>query len=256
MIPNGGWRLDRQDGALVLHAGADLRYAIDGIAPPVADEVLTAWGRGSFDRATLSADAAEVADQLATAGALRPAATVVREATTVDVVFVGTAVPALDAAVRAASGGAGAGGFAVLVRTTGKLADLAAHAARRADPYLVVDVAYHHTISLGPFVVPGQTACAGCLAGRLSSRWGDDAPPARPTAAHAPVTAAVVAHEVAKGQASGLVNRTVPLDLDRWRTVEQAVLRLPWCAVCGTGDRPVTGRIDLPWATPEPRPAP
>jgi bacteriocin biosynthesis cyclodehydratase domain-containing protein len=249
LAPHPGWTLAGSDEALLLSAGADLRYAVADVPAAVADEVLAAWRAGHLDRTVLSAPAGEVLDQLATAGALRPAFSEDDERPPATTVFVGAPVDGYPT-------GDAEGSVVVLVRTTGTLAELARRAAEVNVPHLVVDVAYHHTVSLGPLVVPGQTACASCLAGRISARWGDEPPPPEPAAARAVVAMAIVAHEVAKVTAgtSRLVNRTVAVDLDTWRTVEQAVLRLPWCASCGrrAGDgRAGPGAIDLPWAAAE-----
>src|SRR5206468_1396254 len=44
-------------------------------------------------------------------------------------------------------------------------------------PHLFLDLAYEHTVSLGPLVFPGLTSCVACLKGRIESRWGDHLPP-------------------------------------------------------------------------------
>lgn len=241
------WRLDAEGGTLVATAGADLRYAFPDLGPAVAAEVLRAWAGKRLDRRSLSVAAGEVVDQLAGLGAVRavPAAAAVPLA--VEVRFVHR--PDEQVAAHLAGPGGGAAGLVVLVRTDGTLAELAEVAAGVDGAHLVVDLAYHHTVSLGPLVVPGQTACAGCLAGRVAARWGDRPPPAEPAAASSPVAGALVAHEVAKVAAgtSLLVNRTVALDLASWRSVDEAVLRLPWCPHCGTGGGR-DGRRPLPWA--------
>ncbi|MFP5319142.1 MAG: hypothetical protein ACLGI2_12735 [Acidimicrobiia bacterium] len=246
LSPDPGWTLDRRDGALLLSAGADLRYSVPDVPPAVAEEVLAAWRAACLDRSRLSAGAVEVLDQLATAGALRLSSG--SAALPLATIFVGTPVDGLGPA----GGDPDAAGAVVLVRTTGTWADVVQRAAAVGVPHLVVDGAYHHTLSLGPLVVPGQTACAGCLAGRITARWGDERPPAAPAAAHAPVAAAIVAHEAARLAAgtSRLVNRTVAVDLDTWRTVEQALLRLPWCR-CSAGAAARTGPMELPWAAAE-----
>lgn len=251
-MPVASWTLEREGDDLVVHAGADLRYAIADIAPSAADEVLAAWRSGDFAGVSRSQASAEIVDQLATVGALRPATVPGGSAFSTVVHFAGRPVPALARAIAATDSGAGDATLAVLVRTDATLADLAALAATMETAYLVVDVAYHHTVALGPLVVRGETACAGCLAGRISARWGDSRPPPEPAATHVPVVAAVVAHEVAKVAAgtSLLVNRTVAVDLDRWHTVEETLLRLPWCPMCGDGGATGgarQGRMDLPW---------
>lgn len=240
LAPSPQWTVADEGGRLVASAGADLRYAFPDVTPAVAAEVASAWDAGDVDRRDLSTGAGEVFDQLAGLGALRPAAPPAPPAVTVR--FVHRPVPALAAL---ASGGPGPA-VVVLVRTDGALAELAA-AAPGDTPHLVVDLAYHHTVSLGPLVVPGQTACAACLAARVAARWGDPRPPPAPAASGAEVAAALVAHEVGKvaDGTSLLVNRTVAVDLSSWRTVDETVLRRPGCPTCGSTR---TGRVPLPWA--------
>lgn len=260
LVPHPGWTLERSDGALLLTAGADLRYTMADVPEAVAAEVMAAWHAGGLDRAAMSAPAGEVVDQLATAGAVRAVAGGGPSPAPAAWAFVGTAVegfvPAGAVAGREAAAHAA---VVVLVRTTATLAELAAAAAGLCVPHLVADVAYHHTVSVGPMVVPGQTACVGCLAGRVSARWGDDRPPPEPAAARSPAAAAIVAEEAARAAAgaSRLVNRTVAVDLATWRAVDEAVLRLPWCAWCGGGSAadpaagPAAGPVGLPWAEGE-----
>lgn len=144
----------------------------------------------------------------------------------------------------------------VVVRTTAGLATLSTRAGEWiADgrPHLLVELTGLRTVSWGPLVVPGHTACLGCLAGRVADRWGDLAPPPTPGStapAGAAVAAGALAHQLDRIRAGhlDLIDRTVSLDLDTLRGTESTVLRevdCPWCA-------PVLpdGRIDLPWLRP------
>lgn len=241
LIPDPAWALVREGAGLVVHGGADLRYAIPGVPDQAASELASGWCGGLLDRRSLSPRAAEVLDQLVLLGALGTGLGPGREpaARTVRVVCVGPPLPGLDAALASAGlEGAPGAALTLVLRTSGALAAVAQVAADLSGPYLFVDAAYHHTVSLGPLVLPGQTACLSCLAGRVASGWGDPEPPPEPGATKGvPVVAALVAHEVAKAAAGDnhLVSRTVALDLATWRVVEETVLWLPWCGLCGQG---------------------
>lgn len=121
-------------------------------------------------------------------------------------------------------------------------------------PHLFVDLAYHHTISIGPLVWPGETACIGCLGGRIRQAWGDPPPPPAPRAVeHAPLAAAVVRTELLRfrerGNCPSLVERATVIDLETLTTRSEKVFRLPWCPFCFPKDAPAhgTGSFALPW---------
>jgi bacteriocin biosynthesis cyclodehydratase domain-containing protein len=128
----------------------------------------------------------------------------------------------------------------VYVRTTATLGETARLAAAGPPgPHLLVDAAYHHTLSLGPLVVPGDTSCLSCLVLRVWPSWGDDPPPSQPAATRRPgLLSAVVAAEIDKVAAgdTGLVNRTVAVNLITWRTTEGTLLKAPWCPECSPTD--------------------
>jgi bacteriocin biosynthesis cyclodehydratase domain-containing protein len=111
-------------------------------------------------------------------------------------------------------------------------------------------VAYHHTVSLGPLVVAGETACFACLAGRIGAAWGDPAPPERPAVLGGAGLAAALAVRELEAVAGGdvrLANATAAYDLASHRVLVETLYRLPWCPICGDRSAP-EGPIALPWA--------
>src|SRR5919198_1421400 len=103
----------------------------------------------------------------------------------------------------------------LLVRTGGRLIDVPA----MVGIHLFIDVSYHHTVSLGPLVFPGDSACVGCLSGRIGRYWGDPHPPRKPAMRRETrLVAALAALELDKIAAGvyGLANATVALDLQRY----------------------------------------
>lgn len=249
-VPSPGWSLEPGDGEVTVQGGADHAFALVDLTEEAVTEVAGLWtGSGGPD--ALSSAGLEALDQLVLLGAVRPMPASPGQPLAVDVRFAGAAGGTLRAAIEAAVGdvegvelasGAPAG-LEVWVRTTATLAEAAAAAAVSGIGHLFVDVAYHHMVSLGPLVVPGETACLQCLAGRVSAHWGDPVPPQEPEAARlAPLVAGLVAIEVERvsGGICELANRTVTLDVERWRLIDETVLRLPWCPGCGdpVGDEP------------------
>jgi bacteriocin biosynthesis cyclodehydratase domain-containing protein len=237
-------------GRLLVHAGADRLFTVDELTPESAAEILALWHGAPVERMALGVRSGEVLDQLVLLGALVPAVGEPGTPLAVGVVFAGHALPALDAALPGAlrSGAEGLergcavaapaeAALIVYVRTSATLAQAAGMAdAGPAVPHLFLDLAYDHTVSIGPLVVPPDTACLTCLAGRIGTTWGDPPPPARPgSCRNTELACGLLANELRKIACGGrsLANRTVALDLDTYRVVEGTLLKHPWCPSCG-----------------------
>ena len=259
-VPSERWSLFDEGEFLLVSAGADELYTIESAAPDAGDELVAAWRSALIDRESLSAGARELLDQLVAAGIVRPELPEVSP-WTVAFRLVGdrcgelerALADALEAGVALDQAELEDSDFVVFVRTTGRLADLYAEAPDwRQRPHLLLDAAYDHTVSLGPLVFAGDTACLGCLAGRIGHYWGDAPPPPKPAVQrHATLVASLLALEIEKIATGdyGLVNTTVSWDLRGREVTRSAVYKLPWCPFCGepaAAAEPI-GSIDLPW---------
>ena len=256
-LGNPEWSASHEQGLLILSGGADHLYAVEDVPAQVADELAALW-EGPADPARLSPGAARLVPQLLNVGALlREVAT--RPPTRVAVVFSGYAddslLDALAAEARTrrrwALASQSESELTLVVRTGGRLADTSDGVDHPvAGTHLLLDVAFHHTISLGPLVFPGETACLACLAGRIGQYWADPAPPAKPAIQRETrLIAAVAALELDKIAVGDyrLVNATVALDLGRYDVRRHALYKLPWCPVCADQRRGETiGPIELP----------
>jgi bacteriocin biosynthesis cyclodehydratase domain-containing protein len=125
----------------------------------------------------------------------------------------------------------------LVIRTNDTLQQASALTSGETRPHLLIDLAYHSTLVVGPFVVPGQTACLGCNAGRLMHLWGDMQPPVLPAMnAHVELAAAVIMEHMqtfrTRGTINALVGNTWALDTATWESRLHPVFRLPWCPVC------------------------
>ncbi len=239
----------------MLSAGADRVYALDGLDEVAALELLGAWEGGAVELGTLSESARSAAEELIGTGALEGDG--VPEPQSLEVRWVGERDEPLDAHLTAgfseSSALCEADGDAHLllfVRTTGRLLEVYESARPEPTPHLLLDLAYHHTVSLGPLVLAGETACLACLAGRVGSLWGDPEPPPRPAILDSPALAAALAVRELERAAAGdvrLANATAAYDLDAHGVTVGSVYRLPWCPVCGDGGE-TPGRIALPWS--------
>ena len=226
------WALVHDPGLLVLHAGADELFAIEDVSDGVAAEMLALWRTEVMRPEALSQEAAGVFEQLKAAGIVRNLVAA-RVEYSLAVTFAGERDAALEAALADALPAAivvddaGAPDFVLFVRTNGALTDIvgAGYTALTA-PHLLLDIAFDHTICLGPLVFPRQTACLHCLVARLSYYWGDVTPPVRPRVSGHP------------GLSAGLAAIAVQTS---------SVYRVPSCPACGTGAAARRGSIALPW---------
>lgn len=234
------WAVTFDDGALILSGGADELFAIHAVDPATAAEIAGLWSNGPQPS---TRRAVEIAGQLADLGILRRtlAATVPPRLAVIGSGDLSMAIrTALAERLSARITGDGAD-LLVFVRSGGRLVDLYSDGVLPVTPHLLIDAAYHHTFSIGPLVVPGDTACLACLAGRIGYRWGDPPAPERPAVQrNLALLAEIAALEVGKVAAGdlGLAGQTVAYDFERRRVITGSVYKLPWCPVCGDGDEP------------------
>lgn len=253
------WTTLLDGGRLILSGGADAHFLVDEVDAADAERVHRAWHAGSLheleERPTLRA----VLDAFARLGAIertRPPAGALR----VGLVFAGDPDARIAELLRGFGERhglrvePGAEGDLVVVHRTNADLLAAAKAAPAAVPHLLVDAAFQHTLSLGPLVWPGETACIGCLAGRIAAAWGDPPPPpAAAAGASRELVAALVLEKLRRfatlGTCTSLVERAVAIDLATLETRSERVHRLPWCPHCFPGGAaPGPGAFALHWS--------
>ncbi|WP_394616344.1 hypothetical protein JNUCC0626_42850 [Lentzea sp. JNUCC 0626] len=255
LVADPAWHAQVRDEGLVVYAGADLAYLIPDLPRAVAvalaglfEPVLRGVAR-TVDESRLGEPVRQYLAQLRTLGALRPAGLPQDDAK--EPMGVGTRVV----------GEAPAGlvellphnenpDFLLVVRTTGTLVDLVEVARETKVPHLLLDLAYHHTAAVGPFVVPGAGACLACLAVRAGRRWGDPPPPPHPAATthDFPLSLALQAIQNIRNGSLALLDTVVTVNLDEFTTTRESVLPAAGCEVCPTVE---VGRVSLPWGNLE-----
>ncbi|MFD5824692.1 hypothetical protein [Lentzea sp. NPDC060358] len=255
LVADPAWSAQIRDEGLVVHAGADLVYLIPDLPGAVAVALAGLFEpelRGvarTVDESRLGEPVRRHVAQLRTLGALRPAG--LPPAGDGKPVKVGTRVV----------GRAPAGlverlphddepDLLLVVRTTGTLLDLVEVARETRVPHLLLDLAYHHTAAIGPFVVPGGGACLGCLAVRAGRRWGDPPPPPIPGALafDFPISLALQAVQNIRTGSLALLDTVVTVHLDEFTTTRESVLPAAGCDICPTVE---FGRVSLPWGNHE-----
>lgn len=254
---NPNWSVQYENGLLLLTGGADEIFAIDSVSKNTADEILTLLESERLDPVGLSAPASDIFEQLKTAQIIRIPLSLDRKPV-VSIRFEGEPVPRLTAAIKretasfASISNRDEADLVVIVRTNARLRDLTSgDYPELLTPHLLVDLAYEHTVSLGPLVFKGETACLGCLVGRLTTYWGDADPPVRPRILeNTQLTAGLIALQIRKiviDQARELVQHTVAYDFKEHNVRRSSVYKLPVCPICSISTMDSVGAIALPW---------
>jgi bacteriocin biosynthesis cyclodehydratase domain-containing protein len=259
---NPRWRLFVEGGHLFLSGGADEIYVVDEIPNlAAAERLLTASRKNNFRSLENDHELAAALRQLRRVGAIAakvPADTPLRAS----LAWAGDALPLLSKALsRQVSASedqatwtldAADAQLVLLVRTNATWRDtIAAYEQNRPQvPHLFIDLAYRHTLGIGPYVVPGDTACIGCLGHRIAHQWGDAPLPAQPAVnVQHDVVAGLMLNALNDFATNGLcteyVEHAVSLDLRTLSSRRDRVFRLPWCSVCGNSE--IEGRLPLPW---------
>lgn len=254
LIADPAWQAQIRDEGLVVYAGADLAYLIPDLPGAVAvalaglfEPVLRGVAR-TVDESRLGEPVRRHVAQLRTLGALRPAGlpTDDREPLGIGTRFVGEAPAGLVERLPHDDDP----DLLLVVRTTGTLIDLVEVARETEVPHLLLDLAYHHTAAIGPFVVPGAGACLACLAVRAGRRWGDPPPPPHPAALtfDFPISLALQAVQNIRNGSLALLDAVVTVNLDEFTTTRESVLPAAGCEICPKVE---FGRVTLPWGNHE-----
>jgi hypothetical protein len=258
---NPSWTVLLEKDQLVLSGGADALFLVDEVDAAGAKLFHQAWHQDRWDLLAGHAELQALRERLEVLGALLPAQPA-RASLSVALVFAGDRDEA--AATSIAEMGRSRGitlaaspdtaDVVLVYRSNGTLIG-AAELAPPHRPHLLLDLAYQRSISLGPLVFPGETACLGCFVGRISMGWGDPPPPPEPAANGArELGVALLLSQLepfAKlGTCPALVERVLSINLDSLETQAHRVHRLPWCSRCFPGAAGWgAGSFSLPWTS-------
>lgn len=250
VVLDPSWRLEAHESAVFVLGGADSTFVLPVDSSEIAQRICSAL-EGPVRVGDPAGPEDELFDELLTAGVLRRVARTplaASDARTVNVEAFGpydsTVAEELRRAIAGVLNGAVAAWPAgdemtVVVRTGGSLLELCEKlsAQSRARPHLFVDLAQHHTVSIGPLVVPGDTACLACFAGRVAISWGDATAPVHPgiVRRHLVAATALAASEV-RSIADGdltLAGASFWFDFEERSSGTERVFKLPWCPYCG-----------------------
>jgi hypothetical protein len=256
-----GWTLFVDGGRLFASAGADEMYLLDALSAPEAECLLDGYRAGTLEElASEAACYAEAIDRLLKAGVVFRGTPTPQPLLKLAVVQCGVPAGDWQAALLAQeeswalTADADAADLCLVLRVDVGLGAVAEATRDLRVPHLLVDLGNQHTLSLGPLVKPGKTACLSCLAGKISRHWGDPPVPRQPQmGGQTQLVTALVAHQVRRFQRYGtcpeLVERLWSFDLNTLEGRFDRLFQLPWCprcfpdsTACDAGDMP------LPWS--------
>ena len=233
---SASWRIEPHDEGFELFGGDDARFLIEN------SPIVARFAAGeSLARPSLPQSEREIFEKLLAAGMIQPVVSPSRRGA---VALVGDALPVrLD---LPGSSQAEDADLLVLLRHTSTSTQTVERALTLTKPHLFVDISFHHTVSVGPFVIPHETPCVACFFGRIRERWGEREPVEEPAVAleYPELVAALVASEVRRCLQGDtfLVGRSVAWDLAGRSIAADRLLTVPMCEYCD-GFEP-SGAID------------
>jgi hypothetical protein len=250
------WRLESLGDHLLAQAGADEVYVIDEAAAADHARLISLCEGGEAASWAQDAHLGAALRQLRRLGVLVPQGAAHAFAAHARLVWLGTPCEALgDGLVSLGwqvSPAEAPAPLTLLVRTNASWSALmAAYGAWHGrGPHLLVDLSHHHTLSVGPLVVPGQTACVACLGHRIVQRWGDLLPPTEPAMLRRAAGVAALLSDVVR-LGPELVERVAALDLRHLRLSRHRVHMQPGCPVCQASREDtaieLASPFNLPW---------
>ncbi len=234
------WVIHSDDTGLQLIAGADRQIAIGGVSPQSVASI-TGWSQGAVHAST--DEEAMLIDQLLAMGVLLP-----EVGTPIAVVGSGPLADELNERLQATGRSSSEGqsdnttDFEILIRSVEGWPKFSPNTS-----HLAVNNRLHHTVVLGPLVIPGVSACTACLDSRGNYRWPAKSEPVVPAATRFPAVAAeliLIQVGLALEGRSPLVNATIAWDLETGTSKQETLLKLPGCPTCDSVRS--SGKIRLP----------
>lgn len=243
------WSITQQDKSLIISGGADARYEIE-LEDDEPSFFATVKPSSLFARNKLKERDNRVLEELVTAEIVVP---VLQKNNVLKVSILGDTnklALTFHKDVQTAD-------LLVIVRTNSTYADLLEKIDYQSitKPHLFVDMAFHHTFSLGPLVFPGETSCIACLQGRVSTRWGDETPPTSPKVMcdYSSFVSELISTELNRmlQNDTSLTNKTVSWNFQDRIIKTNQLLKVPLCPICTQNKIDHSGALALPWRKDE-----
>lgn len=239
------WTISQTEKSLLISGGADARYEIE-LDSDEKSFFSSLKSTQTFTRNDISSKDKPVLEELITAEIVVP---VLQKSSELKVATIGDSNQLkLNTTKDKATVD-----FVIVVRASSTYADLLEKIDYQnlVKPHLFVDIAFHHTFSVGPLVFPGETACIACLQGRITTRWGDEKPPtvSSVTSKYSSVVSELIKTELDRinnGDTS-LTNKTVSWNFQDRVAKSDQLLKVPLCPICTKNKIDHSGALALPW---------
>jgi len=264
---NLSWNMLIEDGKLLITKGADEIYLIEEIAGDAADNFYNSYVNDSIhelQRNTTDDHVRDAITKLVKVGVIIKENTQPSSSSSLffSINWIGNSVTQINSLLEQfalsskeihISNVENSATLLVLIRNSSTLAEVTKEYEKISIPHLFVDLAYDHTLSFGPFVFPGETACLNCFVGRITRNWGDAKPPEQPEVSRSyELISSLIIEQIRRFQKIGscpeLIEKVWSMNLHDFTTKTDSLFRLPWCPTCYP-EKPKEGMgsFELPW---------
>jgi len=249
------WVIHQEEDSLIISGGADAQFVIK-LENSKPSFFSTLKSTTFFNREELNEVDLRVLEELVTAGIVVP---ILQKNKVMRVAILGDnskLAPNGDINIKIVEGDQ-VYDLALIIRTHSTYLDLLKNVDYQSviKPHLLIDAAFHHTLSIGPLVFPAETACIACLQGRISTRWGDSTPPSKPLVAskYERVIPELIATELARiaKDDTSLTNKTISWNFQDRIVKTNQLLKVPLCPICTQSKIDGSGALALPWGKDE-----
>jgi hypothetical protein len=251
---NKQWRLEQKDNELYVIGGQDAIFTID-LNQNTKSYFTTLKHNQKFKAEKLTPEDRIVLEQLLSAEVVTPTLKLIGKNAKPNIKVISKLSSfELDKSICQQVNG-NSYDLLILVRTNETLSEFLQeyNYLEITKPHLFLDLAYNHTISLGPLVFPGVTSCIACLEGRISTRWGDMQPPPESRSTDELIGLSkewlnVELKKLIKDEDYTLVNKTIVLDTQNRTMNSNKLLTVPLCPYCKKSELLSGGKLEYNFA--------
>lgn len=260
---NKQWNLVYENEQLIVTAGADELYLINNLNSQKSEELYRAYKNDSLIEIIDDEEYMSVLKKLEKSGVIYKSKENNTDNIEVEVKWLGHEVQKIQELLKSYSNSSEGihlstkkiknADLVIIIRQSGSLVEILDSYEKIQLPHLFVDIAYDHTVSLGPFVFPGETACLSCFIGRVTRNWGDIEPPQNPSVARRKeLVAGIIFNEIRtfaeQGSCPSLIEKVWSMNIIQMTAKIDSLFRLPWCPVCyPEKQKEGMGSFELPW---------